>query len=45
MKEFAKVVWCPEDIKDIRPRWSLKRCEEWLKKEEGHIKEIGRAHV
>lgn len=28
--EHAKVVWMAEDVHDIRPGWSLERCEDEL---------------
>ena len=27
---YAEVRWVAEDIKTLRPRWSLARCEEFL---------------
>ena len=39
MKEFARVVWCWEDIKKVKPKWTKKQCEEWLEKHEEGLKE------
>lgn len=36
---YAHVMWHPTDIKELRPKWSLKKCEEWLAEHEGHISE------
>jgi hypothetical protein len=27
---YAKVAWRAEDVKQLRPRWSPRKCEEWL---------------
>ena len=37
--EYAKVVWTAYDIKTLRPRWSLKRCEEFLAENEHHLRD------
>ncbi len=29
-EQMAKIGWRAEDVKTIRPKWSLKRCEEEL---------------
>jgi hypothetical protein len=36
---YADVVWQPEDIKTLRPAWSLERCEEWLQENEKYIRD------
>jgi len=36
-KEFAKVVWRTEDVREFRPRWGLKRCEAFLARNERRI--------
>ena len=36
---YAEVKWTPEDIKTLRPRWSLKRCEQFLQENEKRISE------
>jgi hypothetical protein len=38
-KYYAKVEWSPEDVKTLRPRWSLKKCREWLEAHERHIRD------
>lgn len=46
---FAEVKWAAEDIKTLRPRWSLARCEEFLasieKNLEGLMTERGWAAI
>ena len=37
MNNYAKVVWCPEDVQTLRPSWSLEQCEEWLDSNAGYI--------
>lgn len=29
-QKFAKVAWMPSDVKTIRPKWSMLKCEEQL---------------
>ena len=31
--------WHPEDVKELRPKWSLKKCEAWLAENESRISE------
>lgn len=33
----ATVSWCAEDIQDLRPGWSVKRCNEFLMDNENDI--------
>ena len=34
---YAHVRWHPDDVKELRPKWSLKKCEKWLSEHEGYI--------
>jgi len=34
---FAETKWTAEDVKSIRPKWSLKKCEEALSGIEGEL--------
>ena len=36
---YADVIWQPEDIKTLRPEWSLERCEDWLQENEKYIRD------
>lgn len=38
-QKFVNVSWCYEDIKLIKPRWSKKRCEEFLECNEDNIRD------
>jgi len=38
-EEYAKVVWRAEDIKKIKPRWSMSKCEEWIADNEESIQD------
>lgn len=38
-KKFAKCVWTADDIQVLRPRWSLKKCEEFLEENSKYIQE------
>jgi len=38
-KEYAKVSWCWEDIKTLRPDWSRQRCEIFLQENSRYITE------
>lgn len=38
-KHYAVVKWSPEDVQARKPDWSLKRCEDWIAKNERGIKE------
>ena len=33
-------LWHADDIKTLRPRWSLKRCDDWLREHREKIKEM-----
>ena len=37
--QYAVIAWTAEDVKAIRKKWSLKRCEEELAKIEGRASE------
>ena len=37
--EYAKVVWRAEDIKKLKPNWSLEKCEEWLEDNQENIQD------
>lgn len=32
MKKYGEVSWCWKDIRNIRPKWSKKKCEEFLER-------------
>lgn len=34
---YAMVRWHPDDVKELRPKWSMKKCEKWLAENERHI--------
>jgi hypothetical protein len=36
-KRYAKVSWCAEDIQTLRPKWSVKQCNEFLENNEGYL--------
>ena len=36
---YADVIWQPEDIKTLRPEWSLERCEDWLQDNEKYLRD------
>lgn len=36
---YAELKWSPEDVKTLRPHWSLKRCEDELANHERHIRD------
>jgi len=36
-ESMAAVTWHAEDIKTLKPNWSLKKCNEWLEDNERHI--------
>lgn len=38
-KKFAECVWTKYDVKTLRPKWSLKKCEEFLEENEKVIQE------
>jgi hypothetical protein len=37
--KYAHIAWTVNDIKTLRPRWSLKRCEAFLAENEKYIQE------
>jgi hypothetical protein len=37
--EYAKVVWRAEDVKYLKPSWTLPQCEEWLQDNQEHMKD------
>jgi hypothetical protein len=39
MRQYAKVVWTAADVQTIAPAWTIKECEEWLRREERHIQD------
>lgn len=36
---YARVRWAPEDVKSLRPGWSLKKCEAELSKTESLLED------
>jgi len=34
---FASTSWCADDVKTLKPRWSTKKCNEFLQNHSGHI--------
>lgn len=38
-KKYAKVCWCWEDIKTLRPDWSRQRCETFLQENSRYVTE------
>ncbi len=34
---YAHTRWHPEDVQALKPKWSLKKCEAWLSKNETNI--------
>lgn len=40
MKKLAKVAWTAKDIKDLKPEWSLARCEEFLEEIETNLQDM-----
>jgi hypothetical protein len=36
-KRYAEICWRAEDIKDVRPNWTTKQCNEFLDENEDHI--------
>ena len=34
---YGHVRWHPEDVQALRPKWSLKKCETWLSKNETYL--------
>ena len=37
--QYAKVVWTATDVKTLRPKWSYKKCEEWLQDNARHMQD------
>ena len=38
-KFYGTVQWTPADVQEIRPSWSLDRCEDWLANNAKYIQE------
>lgn len=38
-EEYASVTWRAEDVKTIKPDWSMPKCEEWLSDYESKIQD------
>jgi len=36
-EEYAKVVWRAEDVGDLKPKWTLAQCEEFLQEIDRHF--------
>ena len=36
---YAEVTWRAEDVKAIKPNWTMPKCEEWLSDYEGKIQD------
>lgn len=36
---YADIQWRAEDVKELRPKWSLKKCEEWLSSNEKYLRD------
>ncbi len=36
-ESMAAVTWHAEDVKTLKPNWSLEKCNEWLEDNERHI--------
>lgn len=36
---YATVAWTPHDVKTLRPKWSVQRCEDWLEENAHHIQD------
>jgi hypothetical protein len=36
-KRYARVSWCAEDIRTLRPKWSVKQCNEFLENNERYL--------
>ena len=39
MKVYATVQWTSYDVQEIRPAWSLAKCEDWLADNAKYIQE------
>lgn len=37
IKKYAEMGWTPDDVKTIRPTWTLENCEEWLQDNERYL--------
>ena len=38
-ESMASVTWHAEDVKSLKPKWSLKKCNEWLEDNERHMQD------
>lgn len=38
-KYYAMTRWSPYDLQDLRPEWSLKRCAEWLERNQNRLRD------
>ena len=38
-EDYASVAWRAEDVKAIKPNWTMPKCEEWLQDNEGRIQD------
>ena len=36
---YGGVVWAAEDVKTLRPKWSLAKCEDFLARNDRHIQD------
>jgi hypothetical protein len=36
-KRYADISWCAVDIQELRPNWSVQKCNEFLDANEDHI--------
>jgi hypothetical protein len=36
-ESMAAVTWHAEDVKTLKPNWSLEKCNEWLEDNERHM--------
>jgi len=36
-QRYAGITWCAADLKDLRPGWTTKQCNEFLEENEDHI--------
>ena len=36
---YAQVRWTPNDVKTLRPRWSLAKCEQFLAENEHNLQD------
>ncbi len=40
----AEVKWCAADVKTLKPLWSLRKCDDWLRENERCIEDRLIAH-